>query len=219
MNSISYQEYINIFAEKINNIFKYKESEESYGVVQNYIYVSEYRIDKLKSLLRIHGKKRSKEELLDIWIASVNNFPTATIYTSSLLKLIYEKVNLSDLDSYIQILRHQKIYAKDLTSSDIFKLLKMYKEIPNLSVREFMDEYKKMYELYGGIITESRLHVFKQRLTQMSNYKINPSWFIWANFSGEYINYIEWLPRETLEDTITVQNSGKLQPDYTTYIE
>ena len=135
------------------------------------------------------------------------------------IEFVYLNVSLVDLEDYIRVIEILKNHGLLYKNNFSHELLLLQKSFPNLSFEYFFEEYLIFHGRRKGLFVDIFIEEFKEHIKTKSNKRIGDLWWIWKDFSGDYVNYIEWLPRETLDDLIMIQNSGEYQPDYTTYIQ
>lgn len=208
---MSYQEFIEIFAQKVSSIFKHQK-------INNYIiYVHKFVVNNKREIIVFrwdNDTEATNIQILELWVshcADIFNKPPIDI----LLKNIYETISIEDLDLYIKMTCHISTYlpGDNVTS----KLIELYKRT-NLELYEFIDEFFSyvciFFSKWGFW-----WHIFEARIYKMNNDKISPLWEDWLDYSDNHYSYIEWLPKEILEDLIMIQNGGKYQPGYDSYLK
>lgn len=219
MNSeMEYDEFVKIFREKIVNIFELSEGGDENGIYlhhyEHYYYVNNRRCV-MDFVVRDPNISLGEELLVKYWISHCY---TSRDNPNEIFKFVYENILLSDLDLYIKIAIHVSFFTGGNNKQIATKLIKFHKKIPNLNIDEFMDEYYRYsFSFYGNLT--GHWYIFKGTIIKLNNDKISNLWWLWKDYSGDYVNYIEWLPRETLEDLIMIENKGKYMPDYSTYIK
>ena len=204
------QKYIDTLADIVSKRFKYTETR----MIKHYKISHEYTY---KNLLRLHAfilrhQKRTNRELL---ICLYHEY----FYISNIVGIItstYKSVKIEDLELYLD-LSDADINCGDRPDvSKIIQLIPIYKKLTNLSIDEFIFETEQYISRNPG---EDIFPKLEGHIIRINNSKISELWWLWKNYSGIYSNYIEWLPRETLDDTIMIQHSGIPHPDYATYIQ
>ena len=206
------QEYIDIFAELVADNFIYSKCKIIRGLVSSSVYHHTYEFNRYPSCL-LYGIKRSNRDLLLNWF----EFRPSIYNTKETMVYIYKNVKTEELPVYIDMIDLLGYYGVRVSNQFSIKLLLLFLELKNITLDEFAKEYTKYVYSNIAFIDES-LSKFREIMTKMNNNKISKLWWPWKDFSGNYSNYIEWLPRETLDDTIMVQHFGEYQPDYTTYV-
>jgi hypothetical protein len=124
-----------------------------------------------------------------------------------LLNKIIENVDSKDLLSYSKILATCRYYY-GVCHIELFKI---YRKLPNININEFLSNFLHVFN--------GSLENFKEYLIKENNNKISDLWCLYLDYSGNFTNYVDWLPKEMIEGVIMVENNGVYMPDYTTYIE
>jgi hypothetical protein len=83
------------------------------------------------------------------------------------------------------------------------EFIDIFKKTINLTLMEFMGRFQYHIDTSRFKI---KISSFKRNV-RIKN-KISELWWMWKDYSDEPKNYVEWLPRETLEDLIPIQNGG-----------
>ena len=215
MNSdLSFEAYLLILAEKVSNKFTYIESNGYYTNIYEYV----YKVDFLRHFLRLGGRIRLNSELLEMWLNSVNNNQLLNSIETT-YKIIYDGVSVEDIDTFVEISSYLRIRSWGETLVASIQLLNIFKRKYNLTLLEFMVQVEQYNYTISGKISGLSLTNFEKRISELSNSKISELWWMWKDFNGEYKSYIDWFPRETLDDLLMISNSGKYQPNYESYIE
>ena len=221
---ISLKDYTTLLNESISRKFNYVESEvihkfiELTTEIQKHVYTYEYRFKGASYILRFHGQIRPPSELTDLWLLSVNNY-SLKIPIDQAIQMIYENISTRDINLFIEMSSHLKNYVWGETIFIVFKLIKIFKKITNLDLSEFVEKFASVNRRFPGPPTYRVYEIFEKEIIELNNSKISELWWNWRDFSGEYKDYVEWFPRETLDDLLMVKNLGKYQPDYTTYVK
>ena len=214
INHCTYDEYVDKFAELIEDEFTYSESENHYGLIKTNIYTHRFEFNSHTSMFSICGEIRTPKFLLGSWIKHY----IGPCYFDEHMKFAYKYVELKDLLIYIEMIKISYIFGINCRKDLPYRLMLIYKKIQNLSHYQFVIEYREFF-YNSGFSNYIMIEEFEEEIKEINNKKISELWWIWKDYSGIYSNYIEWLPRELVEDTIMVQHFGEYQPDYTTYVQ
>lgn len=208
MNNKSYPQFVNIFSTLVFRLLKYQRVIRSRGRILKNVYTHSYNLDKVCYSIYLQNNTPDKYVLLKKWL----KFTMRDYDIQKFLEISYENVHISDLDKYIKILCSQRLGRRWQYISDPIKLLKISKQAINLTFDEF---------LFILSVKLSSIHMvtFRELIRTINNQNISDLWELWKNYENMYSNYIEWLPRETLEDLIMVQNGGKYMPSYESFME
>lgn len=210
--TITYEEFICIFQSELLQRF----SKEEELILGTFVNVYNYRNYINKRWYTFQVFADNIEQLLQKWLSQIYNY-NFRYSREDPLKSIYNLISLEDLNIFITTmfaLKYCDVFVEVIIAS---KLIDIIKRISNLSFNEIIGYFQDHYrDHYVSIDTFSE---FEGIILEKSNNRISELWWMWKDFDGKYNNYIEWLPRETLDDLLTIQHGGIIQPDYTTYIE
>lgn len=217
-----YLEFVYILAGKVRETFVFLGKANYLDGVEYNTYECKVFTNKSGHSIKFNIKSSEDNdrsiELLSKWLSHC--YSGRSIYI--ILKSIHKNVLLDDIDLYVKITFLNSInnngYFNYNTLFTTSELIKIYKNIPNLDAQEFMEKYKDFYGNYR-LRTPDNLDIFELDMKNLSNSKISELWWMWKDYSNEHSTYIEWLPRETLDDFLMISNLGKYQPDYESYIE
>lgn len=205
-------EYCEKFCETIAKEFSFHEDGAEIGYYHMNVYESEDKYGLCNFKVTLFGRKRSNGDLTIEWLKKY--FQTHTPF--DVMMFAYKNIPPSDLKTYKDMVKITRWYHYNDDLESALKLLKIYKRI-NISLEELTKKY--LNYVRDEDFYFKNIDKFINILKRYHNSKISELWWIWRDYSGEYESYIEWLPRETLEELLMVSNSGKYQPDYTTYVE
>lgn len=163
--------------------------------------------------MRLSGVERSPQNIAQRWIEThfKSDYRDIVIFA-------YENVEIDKLNLYTEVIKVIRELGLNYLKTLAYDLMILHLSIPNLDFKSFFTEY---FIFFRGKNIYFNLWIkdFDEHIKKINNKRISRLWWIWRDYSGKYSNYIEWLPRETLDDLLMIQNHGIYQPDYTTYIE
>ena len=214
MNSnIEYDQFIEIFAEKVSKLFKCEERFCNGRLYYDYQYIHD--VDGVRMTKAIDLDIKDDIMLLERWIHLCHGY-SSKYKPKKILDFVYKNISISDLDIYISIINHLSKYIRPEYMFDSVEFIDIFKKTINLTLMEFMGRFQYHIDTSRFKI---KIPSFNRNIRIMNNNKISEVWWMWKDYSDEHKNYVEWFPRETLDDLIAIQNGGIVQPDYTTYME
>lgn len=201
-NTVSYNEFIDIFTKLVLKRFEYHDTLQTQFKVFTDVYVYRYQYENTRYTMYLtECKDAANYNILSKWVYGF----VVVSYITKFLEISYENVNIDDLEKYIQIL----LIRKPRDYHEYINILNLHKKAINLTFEEFLLEYYKFGYMKN----------FEEYIIEKSNARISKLWDIWWDYSGEYKTYIEWFPREIIDNFLMLKHNGKYQPDFTTYIE
>lgn len=214
MNSIPCEDYVKILEEKVSSLFVYSEKNEDDSITRIYRY--ERQIGNKKYLSGGHGKFRSKHELLIAWLGGM--IATKKYTPGDIFNILYQNIPIKSLDIFLEIISNLRISLRIKRLDIAIELTKFYEKTFNISLEEYLSKFVEIYNIFKGEILIVFLEHFKEDIILLNNSRISELWSIWRDYSGDFMNYVEWFPRELVDDLLMIQHLGKYQPSLETYI-
>ena len=215
----TFNEYLEIFCQLIFNEFKYHETLEIDGEIRTNVHVYEHIFGSSTFRIRYSGvSMRTPRNIASKWIDS-HFRPKNGDEVMQIIEFARQNVNIDNVKLYIEFIKISTDYGLRSNHHLAYNLLNMHHRYPNVEFRSFAIEYQNFHYQNKTESIEVILEKFEEHIKKISNSRISELWWSWLDFTGEYINYVEWFPREALDDLLMVKNKGQYQPDYTTYVQ
>lgn len=219
---LSLEEYALVFCNKIFKLFEYKESDYILGELQHNIYTYYNNSYSHHFSIKLYGPStRDSKNLTIAWLSQYFNLKSGSEIEGidEIINFAHKNISVENLDKYIHIISLIRLAGLRSINNLAKIILDLHLKFVNISLDDLINKWCIFYYRHKKAYFDLWFPNFVDKIKTLNNEKISELWWIWADYSGEYNSYLEWLPRETLDDLLMVANRGKYQPDYTTYIQ